>query len=49
MKKHDINLQDSIIMIFSRFYKNRLKKIQKIKQKCDLEKKMRENMLKKLN
>ena len=49
MKKYDINLQDSIIMIFNRFYKDRLKKAQKMKQEHSLEKKMRENTLKKLN
>src|SRR5437667_11590722 len=49
MKKHDVNLQDSIIMIFSRLYENELKKTQKMKQECNLDKKMSENMLKKLN
>ena len=49
MKKHDVDSQNSIIMIFSRLYEDRLKKAQKMKQKCDLDKKMRENMLKKLN
>ena len=36
-------------MIFSRFYENELKKAWKMKQEHDLEKKMRENILKKLN
>src|SRR5204863_6348063 len=49
MKKHDVNLQDSTIMIFSRLYEDELKKAQKIKQKHDLEKKMKENTFKKLN
>ena len=49
MKKHDINLQDSIIMIFSRFYKDELKKTQKIKQECSFDKKMSKNTFKKLN
>ena len=39
MKKHDVNLQDSTIMIFSRLYKDRLKKAWKMKQECNLEKK----------
>src|SRR6266513_1004431 len=49
MKKHDINLQDSTIMIFSRLYKDRLKKAQKMKQEHNLDKKMSEDTLKKLN
>ena len=49
MKKHDVNLQNSTIMIFSRFYENRLKKAQKMKWEHNLEKKMRKNILKKLN
>ena len=49
MKKHDINLQNSTIMIFSRFYKDELKKAWKMKQECDLGKKMSEDTLKKLN
>ena len=49
MKKHDVDLQDSTIMIFSRLYKDRLKKAWKMKQECDLDKKMSKNMLKKLN
>ena len=49
MKKHDVNLQNSTIMIFSRFYKDELKKAQKMKQEHDFDKKMSENMLKKLN
>ena len=49
MKKHDVDLQNSTIMIFSRLYKNELKKAWKMKQKHDLDKKMSKNMLKKLN
>ena len=49
MKKHDVNLQDSTIMIFSKFYKDRLKKAWKMKQECSFEKKMKKNILKKLN
>ena len=49
MKKYDVNLQDSIIMIFSRLYENELKKAWKMKWECDLEKKIKKNMLKKLN
>ena len=49
MKKHDIDLQDSTIIIFSRLYKNRLKKAQKMKWECDFDKKMKKNTLKKLN
>src|SRR5436190_1282325 len=49
IKKHDVNLQDSIIMIFSRLYKDRLKKAQKMKQEHNLDKKMRKNTFKKLN
>ena len=49
MKKHDVNLQDSIIMIFSRLYEDRLKKAQKMKQEHNLDKKMRKNTFKKLN
>ena len=36
-------------MIFNRFYKNKLKKAQKMKQEHNLEKKMKKNILKKLN
>ena len=49
MKKHDINLQNSTIMIFSRLYEDELKKAQKMKWEHDLDKKMNEDMLKKLN
>jgi len=49
MKKHDIDSQNSAIMIFNRLYKDELKKAQKMKQEHDLNKKMSENMLKKLN
>ena len=49
MKKHDIDSQNSVIMIFDRLYQNELKKAQKMKQECDLEKQMSENTLKKLN
>ena len=49
MKKHDVDSQDSTIMIFSRFYEDELKKAQKMKQEHSLDKKMSENMLKKLN
>ena len=48
-KKHDVDLQNSVIMIFNRLYEDRLKKAWKMKQECDLDKKMSENMLKKLN
>ena len=43
MKKHDIDLQDSTIMIFSRLYKDELKKAQKMKWEHNLEKKMKKN------
>ena len=49
MKKHDINSQDSTIMIFSRLYKDELKKAQKMKQEHSFDKKIKENILKKLN
>ena len=49
MKKHDVDSQDSTIMIFNRLYKDRLKKAWKMKWEHDLDKKMRKNMLKKLN
>ena len=49
MKKHDVNSQNLAIMIFNRFYQDELKKAQKMKQEHDLDKKMNENMLKKLN
>src|SRR2546421_9210317 len=49
MKKYDVDLQNSAIMIFNRLYKDELKKAQKMKQECDLDKKISKNMLKKLN
>ena len=49
MKKHDINSQNSTIMIFNRLYKDRLKKAQKMKQEHNLDKKMKKNTFKKLN
>ena len=39
MKKHDVDLQNLIIMIFNRLYKDRLKKTQKIKWEHNFEKK----------
>ena len=49
IKKHDINLQNSTIMIFNRFYEDELKKAQKMKQECNFNKKISKNMFKKLN
>ena len=49
MKKHDINLQDSIIMIFSKLYENKLKKAWKMKWEHDFDKKINKNTFKKLN
>ena len=49
MNKHDINSQNSITMIFNKLYEDTLKKTQKMKQKHDLKKTMREEMIRKLN
>src|SRR5947207_11365117 len=47
MNKHDIDLQDSTIMIFDRLYKDTLKKARKLKREHGLDKKMSEKTLKK--
>ena len=49
MKKHDINLQDLIIMIFSKLYEDELKKAWKMKWEHNLDKKISKNTFKKLN
>jgi len=41
MNKHDINLQNLIMMIFNKLYEDALKKAQKMKQEYDFEKTMR--------
>ena len=49
MKKHDIHSQNLTTMNFNRLFKDEMKKAWKMKQECDLDKKMSEKMLKKLN
>ncbi len=49
MDKHNIDPQNPAMMKFDKLYDDILKKARKMKQECGLEKKMSEDMLKKLN
>ncbi len=49
MNKHDVDPQNPVMMKFNKLYDDMLKKARKMEWEHGLEKKMSEDMLKKLN